>query len=152
MKPVRRRGVLWLGVITSFLLMVLVPVSVIAQVLEESIDIQVSPNTLNLENEVTPYLTVHTSISFSAVNGATVELCLFEGDVGLGCLNPAWSKSDAQGNYVGKFTIEDIKEMVKGMNDQIVTFVLAGEKKGDGDVFSGADDILVINVAPAGQQ
>ena len=106
------------------------------------ISIQVSPSTLNLQNQG-EVVTVHTSIAFSSVAGGTVTLNGIEID---------WWKADAQGNFVAKFVMTEVKALaysgdleVPGEND----LTLVGYTK-DGAEFTGTQTITVIDVVPVG--
>ena len=122
-----------LAVMVTGLLLSL-PFSVFSQ---QVIDIQVSPNTLNLQNQG-EWVTVHTDIVYSLVvscevtlNGVPIE----------------WSKADNQGNFVAKFVIGAIV----GLPDLVIggynTLTLQGVTT-DGEQFEGSDEVMVINVIP----
>jgi hypothetical protein len=66
-----------------------------------TIEIQVSPNVLNLANSG-EVVTIHTNLPYSSVIGNSVTLNGVE---------IAWWKSDAQGNFVAKFEINTIKAL-----------------------------------------
>lgn len=106
------------------------------------ITIQVSPNTLNIQScgEV---VTVHTSIAYSSVVGASVTL---------NNLPISWWKADNQGNFVAKFVMSEVKALadtgelqVPGENE----LTLVGTTT-DGATFTGTKSITVINIEPAG--
>ncbi len=107
----------------------------VAQALYE-IEIDVSPNVLNLQNQG-EVVTVHTDISYSAVVGSTVTL----NDVEIS----HW-KSDNRGNFVAKFVMEEIKDLPLNIGE-LNTLTLIGETS-DGIQFSGSQDILVVNNIP----
>jgi hypothetical protein len=65
------------------------------------IEIQVSPNTLNIQNQG-QWVTVHTDIPFKIVDGTTVAL----NDIEI-----SWWKEDNQGYFVAKFLIGDITDL-----------------------------------------
>ena len=100
------------------------------------IDIQVSPNVLNLQNSG-EVVTVHTDIAYSLVVGASVEI----NDVEI-----SWWKSDNQGNFVAKFEIADIKNLPLNIGS-LNKLTLTGTTI-DGEVFIGSYDVMVINVLP----
>jgi hypothetical protein len=103
-----------------------------------AIEIDVSPNVLNLENKG-EVVTVHTDIAYSLVDGATVTLNGVSID---------WWKSDSRGYFVAKFVMDDIKDLplnINGMN----TLVLEGVKT-NGETFIGNQEIKVIKVIPVG--
>ena len=105
---------------------------------QEVIDIQVSPSTLNLQNQG-QVVTVHTEIAFSLVVAETVTLNGVEID--------HW-KADDQGNFVAKFLMDAIVGLplnVGEYND----LTLTGERS-DGTTFTGTDPVMVINVIPQG--
>jgi len=99
-----------------------------------AIGIQVSPSTLNLKNQGT-WVTFHTDIEYSAVAGASVTLNDVEID---------WWKSDNQCNFVARFVIQDIKDLLLNISDYN-TLTLCGETN-DGVAFSGSVDVMVIDV------
>lgn len=106
------------------------------------ITIQVSPSTLNLQNQG-EVVTIHTNIAFSSVVGGTVSLNGVE---------ISWWKADNQGNFVAKFVMTEVKALadtgdltVPGENE----LTLVGTTT-DGATFTGTQTITVINVVPAG--
>ena len=103
---------------------------------QEVIEIQVSPNVLNLQNNGV-VVTIHTDIPYSAVIGSSVSLNGLEIE--------SW-KSDNQGFFVAKFDMDEVKDLddleIGGYN----TLSLTGET-GNG-TFTGSEDILVINNIP----
>ena len=106
------------------------------------ITIQVSPSTLNIQSSG-EVVTVHTSIAYSSVEGASVTL---------NGLEISWWKADNQGNFVAKFEMTEVKALadtggltVPGENE----LTLIGYTK-DGAEFTGTQMITVINVEPAG--
>lgn len=108
---------------------------VAASALEIVID--VSPNVINIQSEST-VVTVHTDIAFGDVDVYTVFLN--------GVSISSW-KADNRGNFVAKFASEAVKEIVSvGSN----TLKLVGDTS-YGEAFSGEQEIMVINVIPAGQ-
>lgn len=105
------------------------------------INIDVAPNVLNIQSEGT-VVTVHTDIAYSAVNGATVLL----NDVPI-----AWWKSDSRGQFVAKFNMEEVTELVDAdvleLGDIMLTLTgssVLGE-------FSGSQTIKVISVEAKGR-
>ena len=96
------------------------------------IDIQVSPNVLNISSMGT-VVTIHTDIPFGAVAAASVKL----NEIPI-----SWWKSDNLGYFVAKFNMYEVK--VSGLLiDDYNTFTLCGVTK-DGELFEGSSDILVI--------
>jgi hypothetical protein len=59
-------------------------------------------------------------------------------------------KADNRGNFVAKFSMDDIKILDGLKIDGYNTLILLGRTNG-GDAFSGAQDIKVIDVIPQGQ-
>jgi hypothetical protein len=122
---------------TILLVFLLSPFLIIAQ---QSVDIQVAPNVLNLKNQG-EVVTIHTDIPFSQVVATTVSLNGVEID--------HW-KSDSQGYFVAKFLMSEIKDLplnIGGYN----TMTLTGDKV-DGTSFTGSDEIMVINVSGSGRR
>jgi len=103
------------------------------------IEIDVSPNVLNIQSEST-IVTVHTDIAYSLVIGATV----FLNDVAID-----WWKSDDRGNFVAKFVSDEIKTLDGLIIGEDNTLVLTGYTTG-GESFIGTQDILVIDNVPVG--
>ena len=108
----------------------------ISQDVEETatiIEIQVAPNVLNLQNNGV-VVTIHTDIPYSNVIASSVSLNGIE--------IQSW-KADAQGFFVAKFNIDEVKALdglvIGGYN----TLTLIGVST-SGD-FSGSEDILVIS-------
>jgi hypothetical protein len=79
-------------------------------------------------------VTVHTDIGYSAVDGASVSLNGVE---------IAWWKSDARGNFVAKFSSNEVKDIVEA--GTTATLTLEGVTKG-GDEFHGSDDVKIVDV------
>ncbi len=117
----------------------LVLFSVLPLVAEEIvITIDVAPNVLNIgsQGEV---VTVHTSLPYSQVVGATVSLN--------GVEISSW-KSDSRGYFVAKFDMQSIKDLplnIGGYN----TLTLEGTTVNQ-DTFSGSQAIMVVNNIPKG--
>lgn len=124
-------AILILGLLFSF------PMNSIGQTV---IEIQVSPNVLNLQNKG-QVVTVHTDIPYSLVVSETVTMNGIE-------IN-SW-KADNRGNFVAKFLMEEIVGLPLNI-DAYNELTLEGEKT-DGETFTGTDMILVINNIPAGKQ
>lgn len=123
--------------VTILMIMFFLPLSISAQ---EIIDIQVSPNVLNLQNQG-QVVTIHTDIPYSQVLGSSVSLN--------GVVINSW-KSDNQGFFVAKFLMSAIKNLplnIGGYN----TMTLNGNIVGGGS-FTGSEEILVINVLPSGKK
>lgn len=104
------------------------------------IEIDVSPNVLNLQSEST-VVTIHTDIAYSLVAGSTVFLN--------GVPIDYW-KSDNRGYFVAKFLASDIKALEGLVVDSYNTLVMTGYTK-DGEAFIGQQDIMVIDVQANGQ-
>jgi len=124
-------------VIFLFVIFAMVPLFGISQT---TIDIQVAPNVLNLQNNG-QVVTIHTDIAYSAVLASTVSLN--------GIVIDSW-KADAQGYFVAKFVMEAIKNLplnIGEMNELTVN----GEKV-SGETFTGTSEVLVKNVIPKGRK
>ena len=105
------------------------------------IEIQVSPNVLNIQSEG-EVVTVHTDIPYGQVVSATVTLNLVP-------IN--YSKADNQGYFVAKFLMEEVKALAPdrlsiGMENELTLTGLTT----DGFVFAGTDQVLVIDNLPRG--
>lgn len=117
-----------IGVVACILALALSTGLVFAQL--DDLPIVVSPNVINLEAEGI-WVTVHAEIPYSEVAATTVYLEDIEVEV---------VKSDARGELVAKFLLDDVKEILKvGENELTLTGTTY-----DGDSFSGTDEILVI--------
>jgi hypothetical protein len=103
------------------------------------IEIDVSPNVLNIQSNST-IVTVHTDIAYSLVVGASVFLNDVEID---------WWKSDDRGNFVAKFVSDEIKTLNGLIIGDYNRLTLTGFTTGK-DAFIGTQDIMVIDVQPSG--
>ncbi len=103
------------------------------------IEIDVSPNVLNIQSEST-IVTVHTDIAYSLVVGATVFLNGVAID---------WWKSDDRGNFVAKFVSDEIKTLEGLIIGDYNTLTLIGYDTA-GEAFVGTQDIMVIDNIPEG--
>jgi hypothetical protein len=131
----------WAWSITGGLfLAVLLTATVCCWAADITIDIDVAPNVLNLQNQG-EVVTVHTDLPFSSVVGSSVSINGVE---------IAWWKSDNQGNFVAKFVIEEIKDLPLKI-DEYNTLALTGVTI-NGDSFEGTAEIRVIDVIPAGKK
>ena len=99
----------------------------------ETIEIQVAPNVLNLQNNGV-VVTIHTDIPFSNVIASSVSLNGIE--------IQSW-KADAQGFFVAKFNIDEVKALTDLVIGDYNILTLIGESI-DGDFF-GSEAILVIS-------
>jgi len=107
-----------------------------ARTADIQIEIQVSPNVLNLLSK-SEVVTVHTDIAYGAVVGATVTL---------NGVPINWWKSDDQGNFVAKFMSGDVKGLPLNLGGYN-TLVLTGTTTGGG-TFTGSDEIKVVSIFP----
>ncbi|MCI0493229.1 MAG: hypothetical protein L0Z07_09860 [Planctomycetes bacterium] len=97
------------------------------------ITIEVAPSVVSLDSQG-QVVTVHTDIAYGAVDGWSVALD--------GLTIQSW-KADNQGNYVAKFNLDDVKDMLKSKVGTEVVVTLTGETK-DGEEFEGSDTIKVV--------
>ena len=118
------------------MIVVMTPVTLFSQ----EIEIQVSPNILNLQSNGI-VVTIHTDVAYSLVDASTVEL----NDVEI----QSW-KADNQGNFVAKFNMDDIKGLPGLKIGEYNTLTLVGETT-VGDEFFGIEEVLVINNVPKGK-
>ncbi|MBE0661184.1 MAG: hypothetical protein IH597_01850 [Bacteroidales bacterium] len=123
------------GILFMLLILVLAPALSSSQIF---VDIQVSPNVLNLQNKG-QVVTVHTDLSYGSVSATTVTLN--------GVVISHW-KADNQGNFVAKFLIETIKNLPLNIGE-LNTLTLEGSTY-NGETFIGSYDVMVINVNPSG--
>ena len=105
------------------------------------IEIDVSPNVLNIQSQST-IVTVHTDIAYSLVVGASV----FLNDVAID-----WWKSDDRGNFVAKFVSDEIKTLDGLKIGDYNTLTLTGYTI-DSVAFIGEQEIMVIDNIPAGKK
>ena len=107
-----------------------------------TIDIKVAPNTLNIQSQGT-VVTVHTDIAYGAVVGSSVTL----NDIEIESY-----KADNRGNFVAKFSINAVKELVdEGVLELgTITLTLEGMTTDDKS-FLGSQDITVVDNVPAGK-
>ena len=103
------------------------------------IEIDVSPNVLNIQSQST-IVTVHTDIAYNIVAGASVFLNGVAID---------WWKSDDRGNFVAKFESDEIKTLAGLITGGYNTLTLNGYTTED-EAFVGSQDIMVINNVPVG--
>lgn len=104
---------------------------------QELIEIQVSPNVLNLNNNGT-VVTIHTDIAFLYVLGSTVTLNGIE--------IQSW-KADDCGDFVAKFNMDEVKNLELKI-DEYNTMTLTGSKI-DNSTFIGSTEIMVKNIIPS---
>ncbi len=102
----------------------------------EEIAIEIAPRTLNLQSDG-EVVTVHTDLAFGAVDVSSVYIN--------GIPIHSW-KADAQGNFVAKFLMDDVKLLdgliIGGYN----TLKIVGLTVDD-EPFWGEQQIMVIDVA-----
>jgi len=134
----RKMKKLYLPVL-CFMALALVFFQVPAKCYAFDIEIDVSPNVLNIQSQST-IVTVHTDIAYSIVVGATV----FLNDVAID-----WWKSDDRGNFVAKFESDEIKTSDGLSIGDYNTLTLTGYTTG-GEAFIGTQDIMVIDNIPVG--
>ena len=128
--------------IAGILLIALVAVSVGVAAEAESINIVVSPHTLNLESHGSG-VTVHTDIAFREVNCSTVTLKVEGAEIPIRSYY-----SDLCGDLVVKVDRENVTGVA---SPDYATFTLTGETN-DGATFAGNDTIRVIDVAASGSK
>ena len=101
------------------------------------IDIDVAPNTLNLQSEGT-VVTVHTDIAYGAVDVSSVYLN--------GILIHSW-KADNRGNFVAKFLMEEVKLLEGLVIDGYNMLKIVGLTT-DNEAFWGEQQIYVVDNVP----
>ncbi len=105
------------------------------------ISIQVAPSTLNIQSQG-QVVTVHTSIAYSSVVGASVSLNGIAID---------WWKADNQGNFVAKFLMSEVKALAATLNVPGENELKLVGTTIDGSPFTGTQTITVIDVQPVGR-
>ncbi|HOX78959.1 MAG TPA: hypothetical protein PLW31_13085 [Bacteroidales bacterium] len=121
-------------ILMVFSVMILTPIISFSQ---DIIEIQVSPNVLNLQNNG-QVVTVHTEIAYWLVDAETVSMN--------GVAINSW-KADDNGNFVAKFLMEEIVGLPGLVIGDYNELTLDGTRY-DGTTFTGTDEIMVINVIP----
>lgn len=109
-----------------------------AHSLDAAIDI--APNVLNIQSGGT-VVTVHTDIPYSAVDVYTVYLN--------GIAIESW-KVDDRGNFVAKFSMDEVKMLEGLVIGDYNTFTMVGLTSDD-EPFVGEQDIRVIDVSSEGR-
>jgi len=104
------------------------------------IEIDIAPATLNLQSDGV-IATVHTNIDYDVVAASTVTL----NDK----IIQTW-KADNRGNFVAKFSMDEIKSLDGLVIGDYNTLTLFGITR-DGDTFLGMQDIMVIDIIPSGK-
>ncbi len=139
----RKMKKLYLPVL-CFMALALVFFQVPAKCYAFNIEIDVSPNVLNIQSQST-IVTVHTDIAYSIVVGASVYLNGTAID---------WWKSDDRGNFVAKFVSDEIKTLdglIIGYNTLVLTGYTTEYTTGDeSETFIGTQEIMVIDNVPEG--
>jgi hypothetical protein len=105
----------------------------------EDITIDVAPNTLNLQSEG-KVVTVHTDIPYWVVDVSSVYINRIA--------IASW-KADNRGNFVAKFSMDEVKSLDGLIIDGYNTLQLVGLTT-DGEPFWGEVDILVIDEGSSG--
>jgi hypothetical protein len=108
---------------------------------DDTIEIDVAPNVLNIQSQGT-VVTVHTDISYWLVDVSSVFLN--------GILISSW-KADDRGNFVAKFSMDEVKSLDGLIIGDYNKLQLVGVTN-DGEAFVGAQDIKVIDVTAQAQQ
>ena len=108
----------------------------VSELADIQIEIQVSPNVLNLNNQG-EVVTIHTHIAYGAVAASTVMLN--------GIPIDHW-KADNQGNFVDKFLMSEIKGLPFTLGSYNL-MEMTGETR-DGNTFYGSSMIKVVNIIP----
>jgi hypothetical protein len=110
--------------------------SITAMTEDQVINIQVSPNVLNLLNKGT-VVTVHTDIDYSLVRGSTVTLNGIE--------IKAYFADDC-GDFVAKFNMDQVKALPNLKIGEYNTLTMTGETNTGN--FIGSEAIMVVNNVP----
>jgi len=104
------------------------------------IAIDVAPETLNIQSQGV-VVTVHTNVEYSTVDVHSVYLN--------GILIQSW-KADNRGNFVAKFSMDEVKTAPGLIIGDYNTLKLVGDTTSS-EAFSGEAKIMVIDVEPAGE-
>jgi len=111
-----------------------------AQCQAYDIEIDISPNVLNIQSEST-IVTIHTDITYNLVVGASVLLNGVAID---------WWKSDDRGNFVAKFNSDEIKTLDGLFVGDYNKLILIGYDT-FGEAFAGTQDVMVMDNVPKGK-
>jgi len=103
----------------------------------DEIPIQVSPNTINLDQKGV-WVTVHADIAYADVVEAQAVLDL-DG------VSVCYIKSDAQGNLVAKFNVDDVKNIVTVPSARLTLTGEVETASGAVVLFSGTDTVRVVD-------
>ena len=137
-----------IGCFVLFSFLFFSPATSYSDEIDIEIEIDVAPNVLNIQSEGT-VVTVHTDIPYSSVDAPTVSL-VYDSTVPLNEIEISWWKDDNRGNFVAKFSMDEVKSLFEEDDMEkynTYTFVLEGFTT-VGDKFSGEQDIIVIDVLP----
>ena len=113
-----------------------VPLSSAALAADNTIDMVVSPNVLNIESNGGS-ISIHTNIGYVSAADATLE-------VNGTPIETIYTFTDSRGNLVVKCSINTVKTIVVGEEEAV--FVLTCNY--NGELYSGTDTIAVIQVIP----
>ena len=113
-----------------------VPLSGAVLASDNTIDMVVSPNVLNIESNGGS-ISIHTDIGYVSEDDAALE-------VNGALIENIYTFTDSRGNLVVKCSIDTVKSIVVGEDE--ATFVLTANY--NGGIYSGTDTIAVIQVIP----
>ena len=117
-------------------IMLIVPLSGAIHADDNSIiEVVVSPNVLAL-NSIGGSVSLHTDISYSLVKDEDMSLTVNEEGIDI-----TSTFADDRGDLVIKCDIDELKEMVS--EETTATFVLTIGTDGDGDKYTGTDEIRI---------
>ena len=102
--------------------------------------IDIAPNVLNIQSNGS-VVTIHTDIAYYFVDVYTVYLN--------GIAIQSW-KADNRGNFVAKFSMDDVKSLAGLIIGDYNTLQIVGLTT-DGEPFVGEQDVKVIDVLPRGR-
>ncbi len=135
----RKTKYLWLSVLCS-VVFIFTLFQMPAQCQAYDIEIDISPNVLNIQSEST-IVTIHTDITYNLVVGASVLLNGVAID---------WWKSDDRGNFVAKFNSDEIKTLDGLFVGDYNKLILIGYDT-FGEAFAGTQDVMVMDNVPKGK-
>ena len=130
-------------ILSCILLFMLPFLGVVTDCYGFSIEIDVAPNTLNIQSNGV-LVTVHTDISYNSVISSSVTLNGIE---------IKFSKVDNRGNFVAKFDMSAVKDLVEEGHLElgVITLTLEGMTR-DNEEFTGSQEINVVNIQPVGRK
>ncbi len=116
-----------------------------------SVGIEVAPSVINL-GSASPWVTVHTDITYDAVDSVSLNLYMDESDeLPSASISPTLCFADERGDFVAKFDMKAVRTFInvtdKGRDSgKYIGFELTGQTASESaENFSGRQEVLVFN-------